>query len=85
MSGSWRGRRELGRRGASRLTVAVVLGLTVVAVGVVGYVVLNATVPAGSSGTSVHACTPANSPGCKGQGVETAVHPARGGALGIAG
>ena len=67
------GRRMVGERGTSRLKAAVFLGLIVVMVGVVGYLVLQATTPAGTAGSTARGCTPANSPVCKGESAPTIV------------
>jgi len=63
-----RARRKAGRRGAGRLTAAVFVAGVAVLVGVVGYLVLNAATPAGTSPTTAHSCTPSSSPVCKGSG-----------------
>jgi hypothetical protein len=62
-------------RGAARALAAIVLGVTVVAVGVVGYFVLAANSPSGTNGSTQHACEPANSPACKGNSTVAAVGP----------
>lgn len=57
-------RRGLGRRGMSPTTAAVIFVVTIVAVGAVGYVVLNA-VGTGGKSTST-SCSPSTAPQCGG-------------------
>ncbi len=57
--------RALGRRATSRLAATLFLGAIVVAVGVVGYLGLNAATPAGTPGHGQHICLPPDSPVCK--------------------
>jgi hypothetical protein len=58
-----RGRR---RRASGRVAAAILLGITIVAVGVAGYLILSAAAPAGTAGSTTHSCAPANSPVCRG-------------------
>lgn len=70
----WSGR-GMNRRGIGTVTAAAILGGVVVAVGVVGFVVLNALEHANTTSSTVHStsCSPSTAPPCADRGEGTAV------------
>jgi len=69
------------RRGIGSVTAAAILGVVVVAVGAVGYVVLNALEHATTTSSTVHSysCTPPTDPQCAAHPGTASLGPSIGG------